>query len=145
MGVFHGILQQFILLIYVLSFVQHKAKARLMEEEMIYGSKPSTPAKKRFLTTPTKTPSSKLRKVSTDTYSVCHSTNQYGQRSISHPALCNLMIRNAQTKPLAYPKIGVVHVHPLKLCCIIFYTVFLFILKFSIQYKVYKNMYLEIN
>lgn len=113
-----------------------------MEEEMIYGSKPSTPAKKRFLTTPTKTPSSKLRKVSTDTYSVCHSTNQYGQ---SHPALCNLMIRNAQTKPLAYPKIGVVHVHPLKLCCIIFYTVFLFILKFSIQYEVYKYMYLKIN
>nr|XP_022335550.1 protein regulator of cytokinesis 1-like isoform X2 [Crassostrea virginica] len=41
---------------------RHKAKARLMEEEMIYGSKPSTPAKKRFLTTPTKTPS-KLRKL----------------------------------------------------------------------------------
>ncbi|XP_056006579.1 protein regulator of cytokinesis 1-like isoform X3 [Ostrea edulis] len=45
---------------------RHKAKARLMEEEMIYGSKPSTPAKKRFLTTPTKTPS-KLRKLNDTT------------------------------------------------------------------------------
>lgn len=34
---------------------------------MIYGSKPSTPAKKRFLTTPTKTPSSKLRKLNDTT------------------------------------------------------------------------------
>lgn len=46
---------------------RHKAKTRLMEEEMIYGSKPSTPAKKRFLTTPTKTPSSKLRKLNDTT------------------------------------------------------------------------------
>ncbi|XP_062612048.1 protein regulator of cytokinesis 1-like isoform X3 [Saccostrea cucullata] len=45
---------------------RHKAKARLMEEEMIYGSKPSTPAKKRFLTTPTKTPN-KLRKLNDTT------------------------------------------------------------------------------
>ena len=43
---------------------QHKAKAKQMEEELMFGSKPITPAKRRMGTTPGKTPNSKLRKVS---------------------------------------------------------------------------------
>lgn len=35
-----------------------------MEEEMTYGSKPTTPAKRRFIGTPSKTPVNKQRKVS---------------------------------------------------------------------------------
>jgi hypothetical protein len=44
-------------------FLQQKAKTKLMNEEMIFGSKPSTPVKRRFqpTTTPSKTP--KYRKV----------------------------------------------------------------------------------
>ncbi|KAJ8317075.1 hypothetical protein KUTeg_004979 [Tegillarca granosa] len=42
---------------------RHKLRARQTEEEMIFGSKPCTPAKRRFLTTPTKTPTSKIRKL----------------------------------------------------------------------------------
>ena len=43
--------------------LQHIKKAKEMEEEMIYGSKPVTPGKRRFIGTPAKTPNSKLRKV----------------------------------------------------------------------------------
>lgn len=47
----------------VFFLLQHKAKTKLMNEEMIFGSKPSTPVKRRFqpTNTPTKTP--KYRKV----------------------------------------------------------------------------------
>ncbi|KAK3094373.1 hypothetical protein FSP39_000913 [Pinctada imbricata] len=45
---------------------RHKAKAKQMEEEMTYGSKPTTPARKRFIGTPSKTPS-KLRKLNDTT------------------------------------------------------------------------------
>jgi len=44
--------------------LQHQEKARRMEEEIMYGSKPVTPGPKRFAgNTPTKTPNSKIRKV----------------------------------------------------------------------------------
>ena len=44
--------------------MQHQEKARRMEEEILYGSKPVTHGPKRFAgNTPTKTPNSKIRKV----------------------------------------------------------------------------------
>ncbi|KAL4232074.1 carboxypeptidase C prc1 [Mactra antiquata] len=48
---------------------RQKAKSKLMKEEMIYGSKPSTPVKRRFQTnnTPSKTP--KYRKIDSTTSS----------------------------------------------------------------------------
>ena len=48
---------------FVLFSLQYQAKAKQTEEEMIYGSRPVTPAKRRFAngTTPSKTP--KQRKV----------------------------------------------------------------------------------
>ncbi|XP_076104948.1 protein regulator of cytokinesis 1-like isoform X1 [Mytilus galloprovincialis] len=42
---------------------RNKARAKLMEEEMIYGSKPTTPAKRRFIGTPSKTPTNKQRRI----------------------------------------------------------------------------------
>jgi len=43
---------------------EHQEKARRMEEEILYGSKPVTHGPKRFAgNTPTKTPNSKIRKV----------------------------------------------------------------------------------
>jgi len=47
-----------------LQLLQHQEKARRMEEEILYGSKPVTHGPKRFAgNTPTKTPNSKIRKV----------------------------------------------------------------------------------
>lgn len=51
---------------YIIFVLQNKARAKLMEEEMTYGSKPTTPAKRRFIGTPSKTPTNKQRRVSVD-------------------------------------------------------------------------------
>lgn len=42
-------------------FQRHRRNAKVMEEEMVYGSKPVTPAKRRFIGTPSKTPNKSRR------------------------------------------------------------------------------------
>lgn len=70
---------------------RNKAKVKLMEEEMIFGSKPTTPAKKRFLGTPIKTPNSKQRRID---YSTTGSRTL--QNNISKtPASCGRLKQNS--------------------------------------------------
>ena len=64
-----------------------------MEEEMIYGSKPSTPVKRRFQNTPTKTP--KYRKVSSYVFMYACVTYLEGLQGFS--LTCILAVFNPNT------------------------------------------------
>ncbi|XP_064631723.1 protein regulator of cytokinesis 1-like [Lineus longissimus] len=74
-----------------------RKNAKIMEEEMFYGSKPVTPApaaKRRFLTTPSKTPNPKMRKVGqplNSTQKTPGSVSRIGQSQLSifaSPSMC---------------------------------------------------------
>ena len=56
---------------------QNQKKVKELEEEMIYGSKPVTPGKRRFIGTPARTPN-KMRKVGVTLLGVLNVITQEG-------------------------------------------------------------------
>jgi hypothetical protein len=68
---------------------QQRKQAKLMEEEILYGSKPATPAKKRFTSTPSKTPN-KFRRIGTPGVSIRKSTAR--SNSITIPTLVPIFL-----------------------------------------------------
>ncbi|XP_014665995.1 PREDICTED: protein regulator of cytokinesis 1-like isoform X2 [Priapulus caudatus] len=79
---------------------RHKKRTRQMEEEMVYGSKPVSTPRKRFLGTPTKTPNNKLRKsrLGVTGLSVFHSPTARPPRSAAKSSIKTVMSRRRRSR-----------------------------------------------